>query len=72
MDFTLLFIKKIIINIQSCCVWFDITTQRKELKKEEKETVDKSEPESRHWKLWVLIAGLLTLTTLLFYIKSKL
>ena len=49
-----------------------LSIQRKELKKEEKETVEKEKPGSQYWKLWVLVAGLLALTTLIFYIKSKL
>ena len=48
-----------------------LSIQRKELKKEEKETVDKSEPKLLLWKVWVCIAGLLNIIVLLFYMKKK-
>lgn len=48
-----------------------LSIQRKELKKEEKETIDKSEPKLLLWKVWICIAGLLNIIVLLFYIKKK-
>ena len=48
-----------------------LSVQRKELKKEEKETVEKEKPGSQYWKLWVLVAGLFISAVLFFYIKYK-
>ena len=48
-----------------------LSIQRKELKKEEKEIIDKSEPKLLLWKVWACIAGLLNIIVLLFYIKKK-
>lgn len=48
-----------------------LSIQRKELKKEEKEIIDKSEPKLLLWKVWICIAGLLNIIVLLFYIKKK-
>ena len=48
-----------------------LSIQRKELKKEEKEIIDKSEPKLLLWKVWCCIAGLLNIIVLLFYMKKK-
>ena len=48
-----------------------LSVHRKELKKEEKETVEKEKPGSQYWKLWVLVAGLFISAVLFFYIKYK-